>query len=84
MDLRGVRVGCLFGQFGVVYGRAADSGAAVSPPCPAGGGGVRADALGALPMPSYNKSAAFSGDSDPDTGEGWAQLPGRPVKESGA
>jgi len=31
MDLRGVRVGCLFGRFGVVYGRAADSGAAANP-----------------------------------------------------
>lgn len=39
MDLPGVRVGCLFGLFGVVYGQAADSGAAVSPSRPAGGGG---------------------------------------------
>lgn len=32
-------------------------------------GGDRADGLSALPMPSYNKSAAFSGDSYLDMGE---------------
>lgn len=68
MYLRGVQVGCLFGRFGVVYGQAADSGAAAGPSRLASGGD-HADGLSALPMPSYNKSAAFSGDSYPDTGE---------------
>lgn len=36
---------------------------------PAKGRGDRADGLSALPMPSYNKSAAFSGDSYLDMGE---------------
>ena len=68
MYLREVRVDCLFGLFGVVYGQAADSEAAASPSRPAGGGD-RAHRLSALPMPSYNKSAAFSGDSYADMGE---------------
>lgn len=64
-----VQVGCLFGHFGVVYGQAADSRAAAGPSRPGGEGGDRADGLSALPMPSYNKSAAFSGDSYLDMGE---------------
>lgn len=71
---------------GVVYGQAADSGAAAGRSRPAQGGIV-------LLVPSYNKSAAFSGDSCPDRGEvghsSWEtslepeETPGEPGRDGG-